>query len=166
MSTTATHPLLHTRHPLSDDVRERMVDLLDARLADAVALGLQTKQAHWNVRGPHFLPLHELFDQVAAHAHAWADLLAERAGALGGLVDGTPATVAARSGLPEFPADLTDGEGHARQVAAGLAAFSAQVTAAIADAAEAGDPATEDLFTEIARAADQDLWFVEAHLQG
>jgi starvation-inducible DNA-binding protein len=143
-----------------------MVELLNARLADAVTLALFMKQAHWNIRGLHFLPLHELFDDVVDHAREWGDLIAERAGALGGLVDGTPATAADRTTLPDYPADVTDGDAHVTHVARAIAAFAEGARAGIEAAAEAGDAVTEDVLTEVAREADQDLWFVEAHLQG
>jgi starvation-inducible DNA-binding protein len=157
--------MLKTHHDLPRAAREAMVELLGARLVDAINLGLQAKQAHWNVRGAHFLPLHELFDAVAAHAHGWADLLAERAGNLGGLVDGTAPAVATGSGLPAYPPDVTSGDEHVERMAGALAAFSAGVRAAIAKAEEADDAGTADALTEIVRAADQDLWFVEAHRQ-
>lgn len=166
MPTTLSTPMLSTRHPLPEQIREDMVDLLNARLVDAIALALHAKQAHWNVRGPRFLPLHELFDSIAAHAHEWADLLAERAGSLGGLVDGTPGTVAARAGLPAYPEGHADESVHVVHVAQALAAFSARLGEAIESAADRGDPATEDVFTEVARGVDQDFWFVEAHTQG
>jgi starvation-inducible DNA-binding protein len=166
MSTTMTSSMLRTRHHLSEDVRQSLVDLLDARLADTIALALQAKQAHWNVRGPRFLPLHELFDSIAAHAHEWADLLAERAGSLGGLVDGTPATVASRSRLPTYPEGPVGEATHVDQMIQALSTLSARMGEAIEGAAQAGDPATEDVFTEIARGIDQDFWFVEAHTQG
>lgn len=166
MSTTATTPLLRTRHTLSESTRQASVELLNARLADAIVVGMHAKQAHWTVRGPRFLPLHELFDSVATHAREWADLLAERAGALGGLVDGTPGTVVERSDLPALPAELTDGQDHVERMAEVLAAFSRRLVGSIEAAGEAGDPATEDIFTEVVRGVDQDFWFIEAHTQG
>lgn len=158
--------MLKTRNDLDADTRAAVAGLLQERLVDAIDLGLKAKQAHWNVRGPHFLPLHELFDQVVAHARDWADLLAERAGNLGGLVDGTAGTVASDTTLPVYPADRTAGEDHVERMAACLAAFASGAREGIERADEAGDAVTADVLTEIVRAADQDLWFVEAHLQG
>lgn len=166
MATTIATRQLRTRHPLSDEVRQASVEVLDARLADAIALTMHAKQAHWAVRGPRFLTLHELFDTVAEHAREWADLLAERAGALGGLVDGTPRSVVERNELPVYPAELIDGEGHVEQIASSLAAFSGLLNQAIERMGETGDAATEDVLTEIVRGVDLDFWFVESHLQG
>lgn len=166
MTPTATTLHLQTRHPLPEAAREASVEVLQERLTDAIALAMHAKQAHWAVRGAHFLPLHQLFDTVAEHAGEWADLLAERAGALGGVVDGTPRTVAERSRLSAYPADLVDGGGHAERMAGALATFSGLLTEAIEVAANGGDVATEDVLTEILRAADLDFWFVESHLQG
>lgn len=166
MSTTISTPHLKTRHTLPEATRHASVELLNARLADAIMVGLQAKQAHWNVRGPRFLPLHELFDSVAEHAREWADLMAERAGSLGGVVDGTPASVVERSDLPTYPTELIDADGHIERMAEVLASFSRRLVGSIEAAGDAGDPATEDVFTEVARAVDQDFWFIEAHTQG
>jgi|SRR5690554_47242 len=166
MATMTTPLQLKTRHPLPDSTRQTSVELLDARLTDAIALTMHAKQAHWAVRGSRFLPLHELFDSVAEHAREWADLLAERAGALGGVVDGTPRSVVERSQLPEYPAELVDGDGHVERIATALATFSRLLGQAIETTSESGDASTEDVLTEIQRAVDLDFWFVESHLQG
>jgi starvation-inducible DNA-binding protein len=153
-----------TKNDLGADVREAMVALLNQRLADTIDLFNQLKQAHWNVKGPHFIALHELFDDVAEHVEGWSDDLAERAVQLGGIAEGTSQVVGKRTSLKEYPASLLDGADHTERVSGALAAYAAAVRAAIDTADKAGDKATADLFTEIVRGADKDLWFVEAHL--
>jgi DNA-binding ferritin-like protein len=80
-------------HPTQNDLRKParrvMIDLLNQQLADALHLGLQAKQAHWNVKGPHFIGLHELFDKVAEQLEEFTDDIAERAVELGGVAHGT-----------------------------------------------------------------------------
>lgn len=152
-----------TRNDLPKEARSAVIDLLDARLADAVDLQTQMKQAHWNVKGPTFLSLHELFDKIHGDVATYVDLLAERAVQLGGVARGTARQVAARSTLSEYPA-ARDGRQHLEAVAAALAAFGKSVRAAIDRTDSLGDKDTAELFTEISRGVDQWLGFVEAHL--
>jgi starvation-inducible DNA-binding protein len=145
--------------------REKLIPLLNARLADAADLKSQLKQAHWNTKGAEFFQLHELFDAIAARVDAHVDEIAERAVQLGGTALGTVRLAAAASTLPEYPSDLTDSLAHAAAVADRLAAYGAALRAAIESSDKLGDAATADMFTAFSREADKDLWFVEAHLQ-
>ncbi len=146
--------------------RAELITLLNARLADTVDLKTQTKHAHWNVKGPQFQQLHELFDSIATNLEAHSDLIAERITALGGTASGTARQVAASSSLPEYDFEATAGAEHVRVLASRLARLGAEVRAAIDSSDRLGDKSTADVFTEISRAADKDLWFLEAHLQG
>jgi starvation-inducible DNA-binding protein len=154
-----------TRIDLSAKTRARMVAVLNGRLADALDLQLQAKQAHWNVKGPSFIALHELFDKVAVEPSGHVDELAERITALGGIAEGTVQAVAGRSRLDPYPLEISDGRAHLDALAAALAKFGKAVRKSIDDAAKAGDADTSDLFTGISRAADKNLWLLEAHLQ-
>ncbi len=154
-----------TRIDLPSQVRDKVVPLLQASLADSVDLFTQIKQAHWNVKGPSFIALHELFDSIAEIVEEHGDLLAERIAALGRRADGTARVAAAQSGLPEYPLDAAEGRQHVVAVADRLAAFGKSVRAGIDRATALGDADTADIFTEISRAIDKHLWFVEAHLQ-
>jgi starvation-inducible DNA-binding protein len=153
-----------TKNDLPLKARAAMVELLNARLADAIDLGLQLKQAHWNVKGNTFFQLHELFDKLAQETAGYVDDLAERCVQLGGSAEGTLQMVARRSALEAYPLSTKTGVGHLRAVADAMAVFGAAVRAAIDLADKAGDKDTADLFTEISRGADKGLWFVEAHL--
>ncbi|HXJ32592.1 MAG TPA: DNA starvation/stationary phase protection protein Dps [Candidatus Eisenbacteria bacterium] len=154
-----------TRNDLPKPTRTKMIDLLNARLADAIDLYAQVKQAHWNVKGMQFIALHELFDKVAESVEEGVDEIAERAVELGGTANGTLQTVVKRTTLAPYPLNVSAGKDHVKRIADALAAYGRNLRAAIATAAEAGDADTSDLFTEISRAADKQLWFVEAHLQ-
>ena len=153
-----------SRIDLSDHVRKQAVALLQARLSDALDLEAQAKQAHWNVKGRYFLQLHELFERIHGQAEEFVDLLAERITALGHVADGRIQTTAAGSTLYEYPLDAHDGDSHLKALAASLAQFGKQVRADIDAAGDAGDADSADLFTQISRESDKQLWFLEAHL--
>jgi starvation-inducible DNA-binding protein len=157
--------MFKTKNDLSEGTRSRVIELLNARLADAIDLQTQTKQAHWNVKGPSFIALHELFDKVNEDVAEYVDGIAERAVQLGGVAEGTARMAAKRSSLSEYPANAADGRSHVEALSSVLAAFGKSVRKAISDANDFGDLDTADLFTEISRGTDKWLWFVEAHLQ-
>jgi len=153
-----------TRNDLPDNTRKAMIALLNARLVDAIDLRLAVKQAHWNVKGPNFIALHELFDQIQARVDGFVDEIAERSVMLGGIVAGTTQAVAKGSTLEAYPADATDEKAHLSALADRISAFGKLAREAIDAADEAGDKDTADLFTGVSKQMDKDLWFVEAHL--
>lgn len=155
----------NTRIDLAPKTRARVIGILNARLADAIDLQLQARQAHWNVKGPNFIALHELFDQVATGVGGHIDEMAERITALGGIAEGTVQAVAGRSKLDAYPLEIADGRAHLDALAASLSRFGKAVRKAIDETDKAGDADTSDLFTGISRDADKTLWLVEAHLQ-
>jgi starvation-inducible DNA-binding protein len=160
-----TKTLNDTKNDLSARTRGTMIALLDARLLDAIDLYLQAKQAHWNVKGPQFIALHELFDKVADAAEEATDLIAERSVQLGGQPTGAAAAVAKGSALKPYPLTAADGRAHVDALSTALAQFGKRTRAAIDEADKGGDKDTADLFTEVSREIDKYLWFVEAHNQ-
>jgi starvation-inducible DNA-binding protein len=154
-----------TKNDLSESTRRQMVDLCNARLADAIDLQTQTKQAHWNVKGPHFIALHKLFDKVNEDVEDYVDLMAERSIQLGGAVQGTVRSVAKRSTLAEYPLTTGSGRQHVEALSSALAAFGKIIRSAIEASDRANDKDTNDIFIEISRGVDKWLWMVEAHLQ-
>jgi starvation-inducible DNA-binding protein len=154
-----------TKIDLSEKVRRNIIVILNDRLADAIDLQSQVKQAHWNVKGPHFIALHELFDKVSDVVFEQIDEIAERVTSLGGTAEGTVAVAAKRSKLKNYPLSITAGKDHLFYLSTQIAAFGKSVRAAIADTDELGDADTADLFTGISRDLDKYLWFLEAHLQ-
>lgn len=149
---------------IDERIREGIVTLLQARLSDALDLEAQLKQAHWNVKGRDFQQLHELFDKVHGEVEGFVDTLAERITTLGGVADGRVQTTAKRSSLRAYALETQAGEDHLMAVAAVLAQFAKAVRADIDEAASLGEADSADIFTEISRAVDKQLWFVEAHL--
>jgi len=146
-----------TRNNLPLKVRKEAIALLNARLADAIDLNMQAKQARWNVKGPQFFQRHELLDKVAETAEEAVDTIADRAVALGGPAEGTIAAVAKATTLPPYALSVKDGRGHVERVAQALAAFGEQVRDAIERADRLGDKDTADLFTGVSRDADKYL---------
>src|SRR5258708_34218929 len=112
-----------TKNDLSEDVRTKAIELLNARLADAIDLATQIKQAHWNVKGPNFIALHELFDKINEDVEDYVDGIAERAVQLGGVAEGTARMAAKRSSLDEYPRNTVDGRSHVEAMSSGLAVF-------------------------------------------
>jgi starvation-inducible DNA-binding protein len=147
---------------LKVETRETMIGILNARLADCSDLYSQCKQAHWNVKGMQFIAIHELFDEVASEVLGFVDEIAERATALGGYVYGTVRCAAQTSSLPEYDLRAVSCQEHLEAVVARVAAFGKLVRQNIKDSQD--DLDTADLFTEISRATDKKLWFLEAHL--
>ena len=88
--------MFKTKNDLSEATRVKAIELLNARLADCKDLETQTKQAHWNVKGPHFIGLHLLFDNINDDVRKYVDEIAERAVQLGGVAEGTARVVAKR----------------------------------------------------------------------
>ncbi len=157
--------MYETENDISMKRRSEMNALMNQRLADAVDLQMQMKQAHWNVKGPSFIGLHELFDKVYAGVDSYVDLIAERIVQLGGVAEGTVRMAAARTRLTEYPLAIADGLAHVEAVARSLSAFGHEVRITIDEADDLDDADTADLFTEVSRGIDKWLWFVEAHSQ-
>ena len=157
--------MYETENDLPKTARTELSALMNQRLADAVDLQMQVKQAHWNVKGPHFIGLHELFDKIAEEVEDYVDLIAERIVQLGGIARGTVREAAARSTLEEYPLSIADGARHVEALAKALSTFGREARNMIDEASALNDADTADLFTEISRGIDKSLWFVEAHSQ-
>lgn len=157
--------LYSTKVDIAADHRAALVNLLNQHLANVLDLKTQVKQAHWNVKGMQFIALHEMFDGFATTLEGYVDMLAERATALGGIARGTARIAARESSLPEYDLDAVSGRAHVNALADRYGQYANQARAAIAQAESLSDADTADLFTEISRQIDKDLWFLEAHLQ-
>jgi len=157
--------MYETENDISLKRRTELNELLNQRLASAVDLQLQMKQAHWNVKGPSFIALHELFDKVDEAVESYVDTIAERIVQLGGIAEGTVRVAAARTRLAEYPLQIAEGMEHVEAVARALSTFGAEARTTIDEANALGDADTADIFTEVSRGIDKWLWFVEAHSQ-
>src|SRR6266566_3452127 len=108
---------------LHEEQQAKLIEMLNRRLADAIDLQSQTRQAYWNVKGPHFMALRELFDKVVQGVEEDANLIAARIVQLGGMAEGTAQAVARRSSLDEYRLSTADGNGHIDALSTTLAAF-------------------------------------------
>jgi starvation-inducible DNA-binding protein len=155
--------LSFTLNDLPQHTRSEAVTLLKQQLADALDLSLQARQAHWNVKGPHFHSLHQLFEDVAETLTDACDVIAERAVQLGGVAEGTSQVIVRDSRLQVYDPALSRGSDHVRAIAASLARFGSSTREAIRSADKLGDAVTVDIFTQVSRTADTLLWKVSAH---
>ena len=135
---------------------------LQATLVELIDLSLQAKQAHWNVVGPRFKPVHEFFDELTTEYRDWYDLVAERLTAIGYAPDGRSATVVSTSRLPSLPAGPIEDQ-------AALAAIDERVTLVAANVRRRADGladldvATQDLMIEVLRGLEKQRWMLRAH---
>ena len=150
---------------IKSNTKTAMIELLNARLADAIDLALITKQAHWNVKGPTFIAVHEFLDEVRDELDEHVDIIAERVAQLDGIALGTVQTVAEATKLAAYPTDIRKVEDHLKALVERFAALSKSTREAIDTADEAGDADTTDIFTAYSRALDKNLWFLKSHLE-
>jgi starvation-inducible DNA-binding protein len=155
-----------TRNDIPEANRAALCELLNARLADALDLYAQTKEAHWNVKGQNFIFLHELFDAIGTRVLAQIDEMAERITALGGYAEGTLQVAVKRTTLKQYPLHITAGIDHVKYLSTSFGVYANNVRKAIELAEAQNDADTTDIFTGISKVADKDLWLLEAHLQG
>ncbi len=162
MSKTTNLPF-KTKNSLPAEARSQIVDQINERLVELIDLQLQTKQAHWNVKGPNFIGLHELFDELAEAVEDYADMIAERAVQLGGIATGTVQAIAAGSKLEDYPTRPITWSEHVLFLSTSIAKVGESVRGAIDWSDDLGDADTADIFTEISRGLDVWLWKVESH---
>lgn len=164
-ASTKNQTLIDTKNDLEKNTRQKVVEMLNARLADAIDLQYAVKTAHWNVKGPSFGALHKLFDEVHAYVQDAIDTIAERAVQLGGTAMGTTRIAAERSNLEEYPTDIYAGLDHVDAVSDRLGTFGRLMRENIDEAEDLGDKDTSDLLIDLSRENDKFLWMVEAHNQ-
>ena len=154
-----------TLNDLPAEARTNLCTLLNARLADTSDMTTMAKQAHWNVKGPNFIALHKMFDELWDDLNDYVDLIAERIAQLGSTANGTARDAAEASNLDEYPHGIASGKEHVGAIASRLALLALSTRAAIGSSEDLGCADTADIFTEVSRGIDKWLWFVEAHQQ-
>ncbi|NLG23490.1 MAG: DNA starvation/stationary phase protection protein [Actinomycetales bacterium] len=161
MTNTRTSDALTT----SSEVAAGAAQLLSPVVIDLEALVVDGKQAHWHVRGPNFVGVHELLDDIVDHAQEFADTAAERIVALGLPLDARIETVAAKNTLPALSEGFTSSADLIPQVIAQLDAVIATTREAIKGLDEV-DLASQDLAIAIEQGLVKDRWFLQAHIAG
>jgi starvation-inducible DNA-binding protein len=154
-----------TSAAVSEEHRQPLIALLNLRLADSIDIYSQIKWAHWNVKGKDFYQLHLLFDSIAEHIEDHSDTIAERIAAIGGVANGTIRQAAAKSSINEADLTASDGPDVVKFLVHNFGYYANALRTAIDEAEKLSDPLTVDLFTQLGREADKDLWFLEAHIQ-
>ena len=154
-----------SHNDLNPNAKSASIGVLNARVADAIDLALLTKQAHWNIKGPQFIALHEMIDGFRTEIDGYVDTMAERAVQLGGTALGTTQVVAKATTLAPYPTDIYTSKDHLAALIERYGKVANAVRKAIDEADEADDKDTADIFTEVSRGLDKALWFLEAHIQ-
>ena len=150
---------------LEGNAKSAVIDILNARLADAIDLALIVKQAHWNLKGPNFIGVHEMLDPIRLAIDKHVDIIAERVAQLDGIALGTSQIVAKASQLEAYPTDIRKVPDHLKALADRFAALGNQVREDIDATDEAGDADAADILTAFSRELDKDLWFIKSHLE-
>ena len=150
---------------LKDNAKSAVIDILNARLTDAIDLALIVKQAHWNLRGIQFIAVHEMLDGMRAALDTHVDVIAERVAQLDGIALGTSQVVAKATTIAPYPTDIRKVPDHLAALAERFAALANQVRDDIDATDEAGDADAADILTAFSRELDKDLWFIKAHLE-
>ncbi|WP_027132439.1 DNA starvation/stationary phase protection protein Dps [Geminicoccus roseus] len=154
-----------TKNDTPSNVKATVIELLNKNLAASIDLALLTKQAHWNLKGPQFIAVHEMLDGFRTQIDGHVDTFAERVTQLGGTALGSLQAVAKNSSLAPYPTDIYAVADHLKALIEHYGAVANMVRKAIDESEEAGDPTTADIFTQASRDLDKALWFLEAHVQ-
>lgn len=154
-----------TKNNTPDNTKAVSIELLNARLADLIDLALVTKQAHWNLKGSNFIGVHLMLDGFRTEIDGYSDSVAERAVQLGGTAFGTVQAVDKKTSCKPYPTEIFSVQDHLKALIDRYGQVANNIREAIKATDEAGDDDTSDLFTEVSRGLDKNLWFLEAHLQ-
>ncbi len=163
--TTMVRRMYANRVALSPEVKEQVVEVMQERLAEALDMYSQAKFAHWNVKGDNFYQLHLVFDSVAETIFPQIDQIAERLTQLGGVANGTVRQAAAGSKIPEYNVELINGMHHVSALADALGHYCASLREASDKIDEIGDEPTSDFFKQLVVEAEEQLYFLESHLE-
>mgnify|MGYP003601846952 FL=1 len=147
--------------------RKKIADGLSRFLADAYTLYLKTHNFHWNVTGPMFNALHNMFE--AQYTEQWTalDEIAERIRALGFNAPGSYREFVALSSIPEEPGltNTADWREMVRQLVAGNEAVCRTARKVLDVADDADDAPTEDLLTQRLQTHEKYAWMLRSLLQ-
>ena len=164
-ATKMNNKVYQTRVALSDEQKKKTIEVMQERLAEALDMYSQAKFAHWNVKGVNFYQLHLVFDSVAETIFPQIDQIAERLTQLGGVANGTVRQSATSSQIPEYDVTLTAGMDHVKALADSLGVYCEALREASDKIDEIGDEPTSDFFKQLVVEAEEQLYFLESHLE-
>jgi starvation-inducible DNA-binding protein len=153
-----------TRIDLPSNAKATVIAALNENLAAGIDLALATKQAHWNLKGPQFIAVHEMIDGFRTELDTHVDIVAERIAQLGGTALGSLGAVSAGTKLKPYPTDIYAIHDHLAALIDRYGVVANMTRKAIDDTDAAGDATTADIFTAASRSLDKALWFLEAHV--
>lgn len=154
-----------TRNSMPEKERIELAALLNQSLADTIDLYNQAKQAHWNIKGQNFIALHKLLDEIAEGLVDQVDIIAERITGLGGTAFGTTQQVGKATKLRVYPLDIFAINDHINHLSHNIAILAETTRTNIDKTDELDDLGTNDLYIDLVRFLDKQLWFLEAHIQ-
>ena len=164
-ATTMVNTMYPTRVALSDTIKEQVVQELQLHVAQASDMYSQAKFAHWNVKGDNFYQLHLVFDHIAKVIGKQVDPIAERLTQLGGVANGTIRQAAVCSKIPEYPVETVAGMDHVRALADSLGVYCKSLREGSEKIDDLGDKPTADFFNQLIVDAEEQLYFLESHLE-
>lgn len=157
--------MFKTQNNIPSNSKKAVIEMMNKALAAAIDLSLIIKQAHWNVKGPRFIMIHEMLDEFRDAIDEHVDEIAERVAQLGGTAYGTTQAVAEATVLKPYPTDIHSVEDHIHALIGVYGETANLVRKYVDETAEAGDADAADILTAASRTLDKNLWFLEAHIQ-
>jgi len=154
-----------TKIGLPEKNRIELVEMLNETLASTIDLYTQLKQAHWNIKGKEFIALHKLLDEIAEVIEEQVDIVAEQITALGGTALGTIDCVIENTDLEAYPIDIFSVKEHLDHLTHNFAILGELSRVNVDASAELEDVATNDVYIQLVRVLDKNLWLLEAQLQ-
>ena len=152
---------LTLKSSVQDPERELVRAQLQDQLVDLLDLTLLSKQAHWNLIGREFAPLHEFLDDLADELREYSDDIAERITALGFAADGRSAIVAQHSTVSTLPEGFLSTDEVSTAFTGRLLEFTAVARERLEVVGE-HDAVSEDLLIEMLRGLEKRLWMIQA----
>jgi len=149
---------------LSDKQRSAVIEILNLTLADTVLLYLKTRNFHWNVEGPQFTQLHQLFEQQYEQLDEAMDEIAERARALQGRAAGSMAEFSRLARLKETKGQLS-ASAMLEELLADHESIIRQLRKDSSAAGECGDAGSEDFLVGLLQTHEKMAWMLRSHLR-
>lgn len=157
--------MFKNRVALPEDVKKKVVEILNKNLAASLDMYSQAKYAHWNVKGVNFYQLHLVFDDVAKTIFKQIDAIAERITQLGGTANGTVRMSAATSAIPPYNVEALSGPDHVEALANSLGVYAKELRESSDQIDDAGDGPTSDFLNQLIVDAEEELYFLESHIE-
>lgn len=159
--TISTYP---TQNTLDVKTREKVIPLLNDSLAKLLQLSLLTKQAHWNMRGPNFISVHEMLDPFNDKLLDFADEVAERIAQLGGVANGTPEAIIAQLDNNNYPQNISQVEDHLSALLTRYGFVAKHIKSVLQQDTDMHDDVGANILTDVVQELEKYIWFIEAHL--